>query len=265
MSTNPSTPSANGSCYFFRLPGELRNRVYQFSLSEPEGLRYHQNSDSVGFYRRTETSKNDSHDSEANQLKYVCRRLNQETRGLGIRYNMLYFDNFMHASWFLDGYPEKCHGYLSLIDIAEGNVNGSWIDADAKIVKLCVDQPHVMVRERTRLLRSNDRYLVRKVICAQYGLRASTELARRIIADEYVRGSILRDCNELFKVSMVAEIKSRVPQNYRMFPAEESFDEQAFRKMIKDNSFLFERLIPKLNGGLECLIAVLKELFERGI
>jgi hypothetical protein len=44
MSTAPSTdpviPSANGTCHFLRLPGELRNVIYAYALNEPAGIRY---------------------------------------------------------------------------------------------------------------------------------------------------------------------------------------------------------------------------------
>ncbi|KAF2711600.1 hypothetical protein K504DRAFT_532166 [Pleomassaria siparia CBS 279.74] len=35
---DPGMPSLDGVCHFFRLPGELRNLVYEYVLTEPDGL-----------------------------------------------------------------------------------------------------------------------------------------------------------------------------------------------------------------------------------
>ncbi|KAF2676614.1 hypothetical protein K458DRAFT_468373 [Lentithecium fluviatile CBS 122367] len=76
---------------FLDLPGELRNRVYEYVLTESKGLDYVHipgpNGKAIlvphGAAGRTTAT-------EANQLKYVCDQLRMETLGLGLRCNAVH-------------------------------------------------------------------------------------------------------------------------------------------------------------------------------
>ena len=50
MGTEIGQPSANMTCGFFRLSGELRNLIYKYALTEPDGLIY-QKIDGMGRLR----------------------------------------------------------------------------------------------------------------------------------------------------------------------------------------------------------------------
>jgi hypothetical protein len=100
---DPNTPPPDGVCHFFRLPAELRNSIYEYALYNPNGLVCRQDlqggSHTFRFYPR-ETSdaalEGDQDDGrkyeseqafggniaalEANQFKYTCRQMNQETK-----------------------------------------------------------------------------------------------------------------------------------------------------------------------------------------
>jgi hypothetical protein len=79
-----------------QMPGEVRNLIYAYTLSAPEGLVLHENGklfdrthtlcDHDGFY--------DTAADEANQLKFVNRQLYKETRGLGLHHNDLVLDGY---------------------------------------------------------------------------------------------------------------------------------------------------------------------------
>ncbi|KAF2439781.1 hypothetical protein P171DRAFT_489585 [Karstenula rhodostoma CBS 690.94] len=126
---DPSQPPPDGTCHFFRLPRELRDLVYEYSLSEPFGLYWFPRpgdfvakikvfEDTVYFEGDMLADDNkpwwdwyadpgDNHfqlfscfddtqkkeGMEANQLKYVCRQLHEETSGLGLKFNNLHFEN----------------------------------------------------------------------------------------------------------------------------------------------------------------------------
>ncbi|KAF2676288.1 hypothetical protein K458DRAFT_397021 [Lentithecium fluviatile CBS 122367] len=68
--SSPNTPQ-----YFplLELPRELQDLIYEYALAEPGGLLID--------YRAIE---------DDNQLKYTCRQLSAETRGLGLKVNEIY-------------------------------------------------------------------------------------------------------------------------------------------------------------------------------
>ncbi|PVH98894.1 hypothetical protein DM02DRAFT_629885 [Periconia macrospinosa] len=78
----------NDKLHFFRLPRELRDKIYDYALYEPEGLFYWQYEDGTANFTR--------HSSElhaANQLKYTSRQFRQETCGIEIKINKLIFQS----------------------------------------------------------------------------------------------------------------------------------------------------------------------------
>ncbi|KAF2821629.1 hypothetical protein CC86DRAFT_98827 [Ophiobolus disseminans] len=86
--SSTSTPQAHEQGQFFKLPGEIRNMIYGFVLSNPAGLCYRRNdNNNVGrLYDRTNnTTSHVSNDREAHQLQYICHDLRNETRAHGLR------------------------------------------------------------------------------------------------------------------------------------------------------------------------------------
>ena len=98
------------SSLLFRLPQELRDQVYEYALYETPGLLYRSSEEGADkFYRRTMTHPRRTlinwlhrhwpfsrpveraQGPENNQLKYVCRRLYYETKGMDLRCNWIVF------------------------------------------------------------------------------------------------------------------------------------------------------------------------------
>ena len=139
-------------CPLLRLPGEIRNLIYAYVLSEETRLQYiccticnrgsilapvkdldppHYNSTAVSKTKKAHdlekgkqlvpplvnTSKHVHGQDDANQLKFVNRQLHQETRGLVIRYNDLKFRNIVHFAKFLDSCPRFYHAYLRVLEV----------------------------------------------------------------------------------------------------------------------------------------------------
>jgi hypothetical protein len=121
---DPSVPSSDGTCHLFRMPAEIRNRINEFALSfGGEGLYVREDVDirtpvyvkeveidSLTWERReAELDERIRHFmevaspnepklyirpddvEEANQLKYVCRQLYKETKGVALLFNDLVF------------------------------------------------------------------------------------------------------------------------------------------------------------------------------
>jgi hypothetical protein len=107
----PRAPDAGHVCHFLQLSAELRNMIYAYALSEPNGLIFLLNRSKIGQLCIKPTSASpalpdavnkankstssdrpkDDASCTANQLQYVSHELRHETRGLGVRYNDLTF------------------------------------------------------------------------------------------------------------------------------------------------------------------------------
>lgn len=99
--TSESTP-------FFRLPGELRNKIYRYVLTSPEPLYCNlfimddldrAKGITVGSFFFTDHLLGYEEDKEPselvfNKLKYVNRKLHRETKGLELIYNTISFGHF---------------------------------------------------------------------------------------------------------------------------------------------------------------------------
>lgn len=91
--TIPERSTASGSrCLFLDLPAELRAMIYEYALTEKDGLIM---DSSYRYSAHTASQKCD-----ANQLKLVCKQLHAETRGLGLLYNSLTIQDSIHRVWF---------------------------------------------------------------------------------------------------------------------------------------------------------------------
>ncbi|KAI4670683.1 uncharacterized protein J4E88_009775 [Alternaria novae-zelandiae] len=69
------------------LPQELRDMIYEYALTEDEGL-FVQRWPAMHLKAAGATYRTDP-----NQLKFTCRQLYAETTGLSLRYNELIFDD----------------------------------------------------------------------------------------------------------------------------------------------------------------------------
>ncbi|KAF2445406.1 hypothetical protein P171DRAFT_430834 [Karstenula rhodostoma CBS 690.94] len=96
-----STP-LQSQCYFFALPPELRNVIYEYTLTEFKPLLCTAG-DATGSPKLLLQYHfgNNEAKREANQLKYVCRQLNYEARTLSLRYNDIHFHGIENFESFL--------------------------------------------------------------------------------------------------------------------------------------------------------------------
>jgi len=79
--------SYSGPCHFWRLSGELRNEIYEYALTAEDGtdIKVYEK-DVLEVYSNSDGKRSSR---PLNQLKYVCRQLQQETTGLELRLNVL--------------------------------------------------------------------------------------------------------------------------------------------------------------------------------
>jgi hypothetical protein len=83
---DPSIPPSNSRCLFFKLPAELRNEIYEYALTADDGLVCRSQDNKHFTYHALRDGGVE--DTEFNQIHYVCRQLQTETKGL-----VLYLNN----------------------------------------------------------------------------------------------------------------------------------------------------------------------------
>jgi hypothetical protein len=69
------------------LPGELRNRIYDYVLTETVPLYCYPSRNVAGTFNLFRRKRLSSMDKGVNQMKYACRQLHQETARLGLTLN----------------------------------------------------------------------------------------------------------------------------------------------------------------------------------
>lgn len=79
-------------CRLLKLPAEIRAMIYEYALTEQGGL--------VISGGHLHSARVDSEECDANQLKFVCKQLHAETKGLGLRYNILTIKDSDSRLWF---------------------------------------------------------------------------------------------------------------------------------------------------------------------
>lgn len=144
------------------MPGELRNEIYQYALTEEEGLCW--NDDLQMMCTVQMSSPMTPTSNPANQLKFVDKLLRNETKGLELRYNDLAFAGTLsdinsaaeHAVSFLEQLPASRHKHLRKITLLSPrsprhNFRESspfWHRPVAlkKLVQFCRANTHVIVR-----------------------------------------------------------------------------------------------------------------------
>jgi hypothetical protein len=101
---DPRKSPADGVCVFLKLPGEIRNRIYEFALKEPtlyvavptnatinDKKLCTKARKCLGPRGKSGKRAKTSGAWEANQLQYVNKQLRDETRGFGLKVNDLHF------------------------------------------------------------------------------------------------------------------------------------------------------------------------------
>ncbi|KAF2135027.1 hypothetical protein P153DRAFT_380827 [Dothidotthia symphoricarpi CBS 119687] len=93
ITSNMTSAPHHDSSLLLSLPRELRDTIYEYALTEDQELFKDaffspQEGSATG---RFSTINNTTQNRDHNQLKYVCRQLYTETRGLSLRFNDLTF------------------------------------------------------------------------------------------------------------------------------------------------------------------------------
>jgi hypothetical protein len=85
-------PNGNSAFPLLRLPGEIRNLIYEYALTNEYGAYYRKE---PGVKPKLYPARRACY--ELNRLKYVCRQLYIETAGIELKFNTILFSCFLPA------------------------------------------------------------------------------------------------------------------------------------------------------------------------
>jgi len=139
---DPSIPPRDGRCLLLELPGELRNMIYEYVLTEKHGIMYRPPNLRFGpFVSMADTQiqrlgslvrygdmvYNCNPNSDHNQLKYVNRQLHRETRGLGLQFNVLHFKTMARCFEADPRYGRSTIGLFSGFMLMSNSRTNKWL------------------------------------------------------------------------------------------------------------------------------------------
>ena len=217
MSASVSTVMPPNPSRLLNLPGELRNVIFEYALSEASGLLLVEIDDPPSPKRFMGCRHNDKNE-EANQLKYVCRQLHAETRGLGLKLNELSVkseDHILAFQRFLETCSSKQRQQIRQVSLVVnfefGGLNCTIRELlQSSLVQFCIMHPRCNVT--IRLSNFNSALDFRRWILvgssAQYFLHRAWPDFLPLFAQECLQKG--------FPAELVP-----VPSNLKLLPAEQ--------------------------------------------
>ncbi|KAL5390089.1 hypothetical protein PMIN06_008634 [Paraphaeosphaeria minitans] len=263
-----------------RLPRELRDQVYLTALYDADGLLYEQEKDGTTKLCRRSThrssrrrilaslrrvflhrafSRSRSHRSEINQLKYVCKQLYKETKGLALSQNRIVLEDSRSVNAM-----ERCiplfHRWSSLRQVAIRCSSMTFESDHGKamlmaILNYCKENVDVSVRVHIPYWPQADPNFVPRGLSYLFALRNEFAYIKRLAQTTSV--SYLLDA-EYEQVRMNVQ----VPLNLRWVPREERFNESLFERNIRRHPWLSSS---SAQGAIEGLKKLAEGWFVDGL
>jgi hypothetical protein len=288
--TNANNPQADRSP-FLELPGELRNTIYSYALSEPAGLRFRQDDYCIGRLEsmdspvpprqlvsimtckteamvRKDVARNASR--VANQLQYVNKELRRETRGLGIRYNDLFFEQLHDALLFIDICPQEVIQYLGTLKLIKGlytthgDPSDSLLDTHQekhmRLFQFCIANPSITLHNTVTGWKHTDPLFVPYAILVRMQFRKCSSCIADFFTDPTTRSRVLSVTSR-----KVAHITHTLPENLKFFPEDEAFDEEVFRAACTGEKLICDLLDHAVEGGVERWVPLVRKIYEEGV
>jgi len=288
---DPNQPSPDGTCHFFRLPAELRNIVYEYTLKNPKGVLCREeppnNSRIFRFYAVPVMEKRPSKKEreqdwyaaqlekgletamEINQLRHVCRQLEEETKNIVVYRNDLVFAcGPLDLLNFLEEVPMTLHSYLREMTVWEHRpllVREFIADPCWRLIaRICEEYYAFTIRMiwpslmEKKSIHTCSCWIIRKIVALAVHARKDRTLISKMSDVGWWRNILLRT-TALAHVDPKIVIQGdwKWSGSIRMFPSHEPFPEHRFRLCLG--------LHPLQEQELEKCIATMKRVFEDGI
>ncbi|KAL5371513.1 hypothetical protein DPSP01_014208 [Paraphaeosphaeria sporulosa] len=256
-----------------RLPRELRDQIYFTILYDADGLLYKQGKDGITRLCRRSTHRpsgksilaslrralprrafprSRTHRSEINQLKYVCKQLYKETKGLALPQNRIILEDSRSLNAM-----EQCvplfHRWSMLRQVAikcssmtfESDYGKAMLIA---ILNYCKENVDVSVRVHIPYWSQADPNFVPRGLSYLFALRKQSVFIKRLAQATSV--TYLLDAE-----SEQVRMNVQVPLNLRWVPREEKFNPSLFERNIRRHPLLS-------SSSAQAAMEGLKELAE---
>ncbi|KAF2640349.1 hypothetical protein P280DRAFT_550121 [Massarina eburnea CBS 473.64] len=261
MSTSdPSVPSPDGTCHLLRIPGELRNRIYKYALTEPHGIGYVEDNSSesrlvcltkiktedtrtinrniVMIERTSFLRKHPVRQVVANQIQFVNRAFRQETRGLGLKFNVITFfptlENYAIGvlARFLATCPSEKKDWLRAIVVdrfKQGTSSKSRLKSDQNVIfDFCRTHDKVKVELPVVTLQKNHDNIFLETCAVMRLLRNEDHLVSKLPYISYYHLSIHQFMDTSYTKLIKKIFVGDVPRNVQLYPWG-IFDEEYIR------------------------------------
>lgn len=280
----------DGFCHLLTLPGELRNMIYAYALFEPAGLHFQR--DERGIWRlyaaqpfthtqnRPKIPKDlDDPDPErpdsvrrvSNQLQFVCHELRSETRGLGIRFNSLIFDGPQGILKFIELCPPKEHRFLRKMQIRKGLYSKNHpqpgdrgLDLPdgrhSRLFDFCTANPLMTIRNPLSGWRHDDAMFIQYAILLQMQFRKQSTRVSDFYTDHVTQLRV-----KLVTARKVQKLQRALPDNFKIFPEDQTFDEDVFTKACEADGLISGMLATVVEGGIKRWIPEVRKIYAEGV
>jgi hypothetical protein len=206
--------------------------------------------------------------NELNQLKYACRQLNIETKGIAMTMNEIVFlRGVPNFNQFTNDCPPAILDHISAIEIHQEQPYEDDKICDAadrtELVEFCKQHPATAVRLRHSWLDPDGDDFFGRVVEFAVNFRKDTTLIKRVTTDPQREHSLLQIALQIWSknssLSSVDDIQG-YPANLRAFPPFLVLDEDTFRAYHEDFPYL-----QSMPNNLDGAVALAKEIFDQGI
>jgi len=252
------------ACYFFRLPGELRNKIYEYALTTARPLLYAADQENVFRLWCPVPGQAEGY-HEANKLRFVNRQLYAEARGLSIQYNDLLFTNFKDAAVFLETY-KHVERHMKCIYIRGPGRKKEWEDnPDIRQVAFFLRKhPRIAARVVLQHYSPNDEWSLPRIISHEITLKQTHAYADKFFVDEH-REPLLWDVMNQLESARFHATPAVFPPNLRFLFKDEPLDPALLRKNIETNESVMRIVVPKVRDGVEGWVRLMAQAVEEGV
>ncbi|KAH7091161.1 hypothetical protein FB567DRAFT_616620 [Paraphoma chrysanthemicola] len=314
---------------FLRLPGEVRNCIYAYALSEPKGVYHREDADGVswlclhdsttdkpvattnkevitkrgrakrrklnnGLLQNVQVdAKSESRDMRvracdnlyivANQMAFVSHQLRFETKGLGLRYNVLYIfkDSYHDVIQTCMSCTKQQRRWLEIIKVTSEPVSTKRKASENEpialndsvshegmmrdnliLTELVADCPRLAIHAHIPDIKRSSKYFLTFALVMQCCGRGNLSFIDRFSSDALIQSAL----KEYFDT---IEAKDKQVLQFipcmKVFHAEEAFDEAMFRKNCEEKDLLAIALRGDPNYDIEKLVTIAREWYLYGV
>ncbi|KAF2244822.1 hypothetical protein BU26DRAFT_553930 [Trematosphaeria pertusa] len=280
LAVQPTT----GECHLMRLPGEIRNIIYEYALTEPDGLTYRNSEFCAARLVAHEPGDAGLNSGtrldyvEANQLQYVSREMRRETRGLGIVYNDLTFvgtsNNLATSQFalFLRVCASRHLDYIRTItlrhrdtDLGPRPVAQDKFEDDHESANIFMDfchkRPNATVKWHVPWMSAQRKFFLLQVFRLDLLSRPPSRPIRQLLESKW-SPSLIEFMSRKHPEDEDHPLK-KSPTNLIFFPQEDALDEASVWQLCQEDPDL-EALVLRFVDGVEGYIPILQNLFKNG-